>query len=277
MIPVAEVRSVPPVSAEVNGSSRCREQAPHVTTSIVFDIETGPLPKDVLDRLFEPYVPAAFDESSVKTGNLRDKAKIDAKIEECRGKHLEAELAKAFQREQEFFGKAALHADTGQVLAIGYYWPENDQDGDGSLISGNYEGEEEVVRSFWQLVVHAIQDRSTLIGHNIHGFDLPFLVRRSWLLGVTVPQSIFSGSGTGNARYFADAFVDTQRRWGLTTGELISLDRLARAMGVGEKNGHGEDFARLWNGSDSEKQEAIEYLQNDLRLTWECARRMGVQ
>ena len=273
MIPVQECRSVEPVS--VKGNGQCRERANHVTTSIVFDIETGPLPQDILAGLFEPYVPMEFDPSSVKYGNTKDEGKRAAKLEEVRGKHLETELAKAFAKEQEFFGKAALNADTGQVLAIGYYWPGED---DEMIVGNDLTDEAGLLINFWSIATEAVKGRAAMVGHNITGFDLPFMVRRSWLLGVNVPAAVFGGSGgpalSLNTRYFSDSFIDTQRRWQLSTGDYISLDRLSRAMGVGRKTGDGADFARLWA---ADRAAAVEYLRNDLRLTWSVARRMGVQ
>jgi hypothetical protein len=44
----------------------------------------------------------------------------------------------------------------------------------------------------------------------------------------------------------------------------ISLDRLAKFVGVGEKSGSGADFYEKWlNDRDA----ALEYLENDVRLT----------
>ena len=59
--------------------------------TVVFDIETGPGDAGLLEKLFAP--PAdlpevgEFDESAVKVGNLKDPAKIAAKIWDEQEKH----------------------------------------------------------------------------------------------------------------------------------------------------------------------------------------------
>jgi hypothetical protein len=55
--------------------------------------------------------------------------------------------------------------------------------------------------------------------------------------------------------------------------EFISLDALARFLKVGEKNGNGALFYRLW---ETDNKAAIEYLSNDVLLTFRCARQMGI-
>ncbi len=60
--------------------------------TIVFDIETGPLPESELVALVPP-----FDPAEVKTGNIKDPEKIAAKIAEAEANH-----------RCDFFDKAAL-------------------------------------------------------------------------------------------------------------------------------------------------------------------------
>ena len=52
-----------------------------------------------------------------------------------------------------------------------------------------------------------------------------------------------------------------------------SLDTIAKHLGVGQKNGHGEDFARLWQ---TDREKALAYLRNDLELTGRIAEALGV-
>jgi hypothetical protein len=64
---------------------------------IVFDIETGPLPSDEIRANSAPFVPAPppgdFDPSAVKLGNLKDEAKIAAKINDAREEYLRNDVA----------------------------------------------------------------------------------------------------------------------------------------------------------------------------------------
>ena len=74
---------------------------------IYFDIETGPLPESELLAMLPP-----FDASEVRVGNLKDEAKIAAKIAEAEVNH-----------RRDFIDRAALDATTGRVIAIGLLTP----------------------------------------------------------------------------------------------------------------------------------------------------------
>lgn len=220
---------------------------------IAFDIETGPLPDEQLRQLIPD-----FDPSEVKCGNLKDPEKIAAKIAEAKELH-----------EQEFIGKAALSAVTGRILAIGYLASESGNfhldDGDGQ--------ESAILRQFWLKYAECRKVGRKMVGHNSNQFDLPFIMRRSWILGIDVPSTVRE-----RGRYLDSIFVDTLEVWSCGTREMISLDRLSQALGTGKKPDgvDGSMFAKLWFGSEADRAQAIEYLVNDLKLTAADAARMGL-
>jgi hypothetical protein len=159
---------------------------------------------------------------------------------------------------------ALLKPETARVAAIGYYDPS----GERHIIS--YDPDERaMLRQFWDCFRLVNAAGFKLIGFNIHGFDLPFLVRRSWGLGLAPPKNIMTLGG----RYWCDTFVDLMAAWkcGLYR-DFISLDALSRFLCVGEKNGNGALFYRLW---EVDREAAIEYLMNDCTLAYRCAERMG--
>jgi len=207
----------------------------------IFDIETGPLPLAELEAIIP-----AFDPAEVKTGNIKDPAKIAEKLAESERRH-----------KQDFIDRAALDPLTGRVLAIGTlnlgkYVPIYDDD------------EAKMLRDFWMAWEESIQ----MIGFNIFQFDLPFLIRRSWKHKVTIPAEIRRG------RYWADRFVDLRDVWQMgNRQDHGSLDSISKHMGIGAKTGDGGDFAALF-GTD--RNAALAYLKNDLELTWKMAERMGV-
>jgi hypothetical protein len=53
----------------------------------------------------------------------------------------------------------------------------------------------------------------------------------------------------------------------------ISLDRLAKHLGVGAKNGNGAHFAALLQ---EDRAAALDYLRNDIAMTVAVARKLGV-
>ena len=211
--------------------------------TIIFDIETGARPRTELEAIRPEFEPPR---------NLKDPAKIAAAIEE---KH------------DEWLGKAALCASTGRVVAIGVStFPENAL----SIIgTENPADEARVISDFWH-IVHK-NPSSRLVGFNSNGFDLPFLMRRSMLLGIPFPHDIREG------RYWSRRCIDLMEAWTLGIyGERISLDRLSKAFGLEGKNGHGADFCRLWEGTPQERAQARTYLLNDIALTVRLAVKLGV-
>ncbi len=255
---------------------------------LVFDCETGSLDDKTLAALCPalepPPHPGTFDPASVKCGNLgADKAK--EKVDKAREEHkLSVEehghicTTLAEQHFANFKDKAALDATTGRVVAIGYQSADS-----GKVAISDGKGDEAtLLAEFWGKYQKCRQQPGSprkMVGCNIFGFDLPFLIRRSWMNGVDVPSTVVS-----NRRYFDQLFVDLREVWllGQRWGDCgSSLDTMARALGVGEKrdgvNGvKGADFARLWCGTAEERAMAVAYLKNDLELTAGVAKRLGV-
>jgi hypothetical protein len=96
-----------------------------------------------------------------------------------------------------------------------------------------------------------------IAGHNITGFDLPYLLKSSVIHGVKVHFGL-----APKGRYFPDVFFDTMKFWCSDYGQYISLQNLARALGCNfGKTDSGADFYKFPRA----KQE--QYLENDLQLT----------
>ena len=250
---------------------------------LIWDIETGPLDDEFVAKFSPEFTPpphpGEFSPASVKTGNLKDAAKIAAKIEDARAAHADAvanyEMTVASAKAAHLadcLANAALSPLTGRVLAIGF------QTEKGVAIEDGGGDEEDLLNRFWAMVAKCRANAGSprkMVGVNIFGFDLPFLIRRSWILQVDVPGSVITG------RYFSPMFIDLCEVWlcGQRFGQVpASLDTMARALGVGEKppGVTGADFAKLWGGTADERGRAVEYLKNDLAMTSRVAERLGV-
>lgn len=230
-------------------------------TTIIFDIETGPLPEAELEAMLP-----AFDPAEVKTGNLKDPAKIADKIAEAEANH-----------RRDFFDKAALDPLTGRVVAIGVkvFDASGEVLADGHQYFSNgrfsiigHDDEARTLREFWDATRGQMGRLNPLIGFNIFGFDLPFLFRRSWKHRVAIPFGLRRG------RYWSDQLVDLRDVWQLGDRQARgSLDSIAKHFDVGSKNGDGKAFAELWQ---SDRKSAEAYLRNDIELTAKVADALGV-
>jgi hypothetical protein len=221
--------------------------------AIVWDIETGAN----LERSRALMPP--FDESEVRTGNIKDADKIAAKVSDLRVAH-----------ERSWLKSSALRPETGHVLAIGLL-PTRKEDSP-LIFHVHQSNEADVLLSFWDFLESTQQATGQhFIGFAIFHFDLPFLVIRSRILGVPVPLNLRVG------RYYnATRFIDLQEEWlaGRSRNDTkCSLDYVAKALGVGEKSGTGDKFESLYNANEAQ---ALAYLENDLNLAKGVARKLGL-
>lgn len=224
---------------------------------IIFDIETAPQPLDDL----KTKIPE-FDESNVKTGNLKDPDKIAAKVQEAKDNHV-----------QDFVDRAPLDPAYGRVLVIGYYSVRQDR----VIIHDGVENSEwELLTAFWSKVESCRREGRKMVGLNIHDFDLPFLRCRSWINDVPVPQWVIKQD-----RYWDDTFLDLRKSWLSGRSPMSAksnFDTLAAAFGSGGKPDDmtGADFAKAWLAGGEEKEKARKYLEGDLRQPATWAKAMGL-
>ena len=133
---------------------------------LFFDTETQANPES-LSSMPEPEAP----------GNLRDPEKIAAAIE---------------AKKLELIEKAALDPDYGKVLSVGFTVSNVQQDYT-CLITGDVDSaehivtESEVIDRFWSAFDNC---NGACVGYNILSFDLPFLIRRSFAIGVKPPATL---------------------------------------------------------------------------------------
>ena len=209
------------------------------TSPIVVDIETCGLP-NAADFL-EPVVPDA---------RLKDPEKVKADLGQKTAARLE---------------KLALDWNVGRIAAIGW-WTEATSCARGCPSEQN---EGAAIEEFWEQAHHR-----TLVGFNIKGFDLRFLVQRSRYLGVPYPQLDFSkysrkgiedlylmltfGDGTydqGAMRRTLHAFC---RRFRIPVQDEIKGSEIPALVAAGE-----------WD-------QVLAHVTSDVELTVALARRLGV-
>lgn len=265
-------------------------------THWIWDIETIPLPDDQLQALMSeelrnPQMPYELEWPTMPTFEnraLKDPVKIEewhsgkvrewhagckAAVEKWRAATMEAQL--------KFIERAPLSAATGSIALIGTKCLDDTRrfiyaaTADPQLI-GRFDSvilcanEEQLLRQFWGRVQHLrLNGDVQMIGAHSNKFDLPFIKRRSWINRVPIPVPTMSGAYVDRSLW-----VDVHDIW--QSGdrqEMISVDNLAKALGVQPKTGKGDVFWKLWR---DDKQAAVQYLCDDLETTAQIARAMGV-
>lgn len=126
----------------------------------------------------------------------------------------------------EAWRKTSFDATQGQILMIGVAFDDNQP----AVITGN---EAEILYKFhsWLEGVYSSVNhgRPRFVGHNLIDFDLPFIFRRSAILGIK-PHPIFP---VMPSRY-SDSVYDTMVAWAGFNGR-IKLDALLTALGFDGK------------------------------------------
>lgn len=117
--------------------------------------------------------------------------------------------------------------------------------------------------------IDSFEKPTRLCGHNVTGFDIPFLRHRAFVLGLQLPPCMYALQKPWDA-----VLDDTMLQWtGGASGKAISLDRLCRALGV---PGKGElDGAGVWDAIQAGRlDEVAAYCADDVRRARECHQRM---
>jgi DNA polymerase elongation subunit (family B) len=205
---------------------------------IFFDIETESLTAEEL-LLRQPKFGAR--------ANIKDPVKIEADIE---------------AKKKAWVEKAALDPFSGRVVAIGCAQDESEIICD--HYNGEPKGERDIIDDFWEFYTR--EKSHVFCGFNIISFDVPYLVRRSFALGIRVPKEIngvFNFAST-NGRRMSTRFLDLMDFWRLGNfQDRISLSNFAVHCGFQPKEQSGKDFAGLLR---TDNKEAIRYLKNDVAL-----------
>lgn len=103
-----------------------------------------------------------------------------------------------------------------------------------------------------------------LVGHNIIGFDIPFITRRALVLGVKLPPDYL---WPRNLKPWDKRVFDTMQELGGG-----SLNSLAEAFGIEGKSNHGGVVYQMW--LDGLHDEIAEYCADDVRIVREIHERL---
>ena len=205
--------------------------------TIAFDIETIPN-TSMIDRLPAP---------EVKTGNLKDQAKIDEKIQEARKAQIE---------------KMALSPLYGRLCCFCVY------DGNGEISTGTcIEAETDAEETRILECAFMALAETRVITYNGSAFDLPFLYRRAVILGVSPREFDLPPLEKMLKRYDNDRHVDLMNVW-CGYGGFEKLDTLSALILDDHKvEIDFHDFPELIKTEEG-RQKLVSYCSHDVELTY---------
>ena len=215
----------------------------------LFDIETGPAPDSEL---------AGVEPEFKAPGNYKDAEKIKANIAEQR---------------EKWKDDAALSPVTGRIVSIAFCDASDIGSFEEFGVADN--SESQLIEEFFDRYSKSAGGSSyKLAGWNVKDFDLGFIIKRAWFLGIKVPFSLMP---TGTRKfYWPNNIIDLREIWGLAEYRPSgSLDIVGRAFGLGSKQGHGSRFAKLYADPET-RYKALEYQKSEMSICCGLCDRFGL-
>jgi predicted PolB exonuclease-like 3'-5' exonuclease len=170
-------------------------------------------------------------------------------IAEWLAANLESEL-------KDKVAKTSFDGLYGRIACIAW------SDGNGVFASDETQSEREVIELFYAFIENNKRTANKFCGHNLAGFDLPFLKHRSIILGIRPPDEIMQAM---TAKPWDSCIADTMLMWSSDSQKRTSMDKLCKAFGIVGKDGFdGSQVAETW---PKDPRKVIEYCKDDVRRT----------
>jgi hypothetical protein len=234
---------------------------PVLPRAYTMDIETLTLP-DFRERV-GPQL-----ERLLKLGNMRF---------EQQQRYLEDIAAE----EERCYQLGSLSAASGRILSVavhqgplpgfdfgGYEQPQSEQVF-GIDEDGNEEDEKKALLRFLQYMKGFDIETDELVGHNIIGFDLPFIFQRCLVHCISAKPLV-------DLREFnVRGVFDTMHHWWLGAKRFVSLDDIAWALGIESSKTEAVEGSKVFDlYQQGRLAEIREYNLNDVRVTRKVYERM---
>lgn len=228
----------------------------------------------------EPLLPRAFtiDIETIPIPAFKERAAHRLKRSLDRGRMSEEQQQRYFEdqaaEEERAYGLGSLAATSGRVLSIavhigplagvqvrGFEQSESERVF-GIDPDGQEQSEEQALKDFLALMRSFDPDIDEIVGHNIIGFDLPFIFQRCVVNNI--PIKPFVNLSEFNVR----GVYDTMHRWWLGTKNRVALDDIAWALGIPSSKTDEVEGSRVFELYQAGRLAEIrEYNLNDVRVT----------
>lgn len=235
----------------------------------------------------EPQVPRAFT-LDIETLTLADfRERVGPQLERLmrlgnmRVEQQQRYLEDIAAEEERCYALGALSATSGRVLSIavhvgpvpGLEFPglelEVTEHAFGIDSDGFEQPEKRALLDFLALMKDFDCDCDELVGHNIIGFDLPFIFQRCLVHGLEARPFV------NLAEYNVRGVFDTMHRWWLGAKRFVSLDDVAWALGIESSKTADVEGSKVFDLYQAGKLDQIrEYNLNDVRVTRKIYERM---
>ena len=134
---------------------------------------------------------------------------------------------------------------------------------------GFEEDEKRALTSFLNLLKDFDPDTDEIVGHNILGFDLPFIFQRCLVNNISVRPFV------DLSEFQVRGVFDTMHHWWLGSKRHVSLDDIAWALGIESSKTAEAEGSKVFEMYQSDKLAEIrEYNLNDVRVTRKVYERM---
>ncbi len=227
---------------------------PLLPRAFTIDIETIPLP--------------AYRERAAR--RLERALRLGKMSEEQQQRYFEDQSAE----EERAYGLGSLAATSGRVLSIavhvGRIAGSNSEDSElkesenvlGIDSDGQEQNEEQALTEFLALMRSFDPDIDEIVGHNIIGFDLPFIFQRCVVNNIAIRPFV------NLAEFNVRGVYDTMHRWWLGSKNRVSLDDIAWALGIQSSKTDEISGSRVFELYQAGRLAEIrEYNLNDVRVT----------
>jgi hypothetical protein len=228
----------------------------------------------------DPLLPRAFtlDIETLALPGFRDrvgpKLEKDLKLGYMRLEQQQRYLEDIAAEEERVYQLGSLNATSGRVLSIAVHvgpipgfeieglTSNQGEHAFGIDEEGNEQDEADALRGFLALISDFDLECDEIVGHNIIGFDLPFIYQRCLVNNIAARPPINLGE------YNVRGVFDTMKAWWLGSRNRVGLDDIAWALGIeSSKTGEVEGSKVFDLYHAGRLAEIREYNLNDVRVT----------
>ena len=210
-----------------------------------------------------------FDLETLPTNDMQVIAEISASIKPPANYSKQETIVKWFEENgaqaiKDAVAKTSFDGMYGRIACIGF------TDDDKTVLATSQDHSEgDAIQLFFDFV-GSFDYQITFCGHNVHGFDLPFLKHRAIILGIKPPAQLLHAM---SAKPWDNCIADTMLMWSSDPHKRGSMDRLCKAFGIQGKDGFdGSMVAETW---PVDPQKVIEYCKDDVERTRKIYKRIN--